>query len=416
MKTSKFQRILSALLALCLTIGLMVPVFATEELSVSDYTTFVKELKVLEGYAESYAAENGGDANELVLNFVRTGVERYNDGNWVTLAGPEKTAFVNYVAEQDTANGTTAMRLRNILISNFKLPNGDQVDFGHMFGTMNIAYLTAVASADLGGWAGDLCDLLRYSKFDTTVPAGTIEEMTAYVLENCFLVDADQAFGMDDFCGDLDAFYLNAEVKKGGKLSDLMDAYFTADLNNADRSAYFMNNRFKGLETREDVREAILEAYTSNIGLSVLEADRGLSGETDLRIACCYAFADYLFDLAGDRLEGDTGSGDEGGDEGGEEDTGNGYYSIFSSTDSNLAPGVSQSINYAYTADDKQIAFYVATVDVNRDDVSIFANYKDHNPGDGWGLSRVRDQMLAAQAFHSNPADPEKTNWRKSSI
>lgn len=395
-----------------------------EELTVEDYDTFLAELKVLEQYADEYAATSGKSAGELIVNFIRTGVERYQDGNWKVLAGEEITGFTAYVQEQDAANATTVMRLRNIVIEDFYLPNGDQTDFGHMFGTMNISYV-APKSADLAGWAGDLCDLLLFSKEYGNVPAGTVDEMAAYILENCFGVDADDAFGWDDFYGDLDAFYLINEWKgTDKKLSDIMEAYYTDDLDNADRSAYFMNNRFSGLETQEDVRAAVYNTYSTDIGLQVLEADRGLSDANELREAACYAFADYLFAQGGDRLEGDTDEptdpsepndpseptdpenpGDE--DPTDPEAPENTYYEDFSVTESYLAPGISQSIHYALTADNRQLVYYVATVDVTRDDVTVMANYRHADPSKGWGMARVQEQAEALITKHTNPADAE---------
>ena len=418
MKRIMFVRMLALVLACVICIGLIQPaaVLATEnqeqaenpqvvaeEPGVADYASFVSNLKVLEGYAEAYAPIANKTASELVINFIRTGVERYNDGNWKTLAGEEITDFTTYVEQQDAANGTTAMLLRNIIIDEFYLPNGNQTDFGHMFGTLNIAYVASQQSADLGGWAGDICDLLFYSKYEGNVPAGTVDEMAAFILENCFGVNADDAFGMDDFYGDMDAYYLNNQAKAGVKLSAAMESYFTAQMTDADRAAYFLNDRFDGLETREDVRKAIYDTYAGNVGLQVLEADRGLSDAHDLRQASCYAFADYLFNLAGDRLEG--GSGDEGEDE--EEKMDNEYYSVFSSTTSILAPGIEQTIRYATTADKKQIAYYVATVDVTRDDVTIMANYRNNDPSKGWGMQRVQDQANALLKKHTDPSDPE---------
>ena len=394
----------------------------SDELKTEDYATFLAELKQLETLAASYAAIANKDAGELMLNFLRTGVERYNDGNWKTLAGEEIVGFTNYVAQQDAANGTTVMRLRNLEL--FTIPNGQTVDFGHMFGTMNIAYIASQASADLGGWAGDICDLLYYSKNFGNVPAGTVDEMAAYIKTNCFGVNADDAFGMDDFYGDLDAIYLIAQMKAGKSLSAVAEAYFTANLTDADRAEFFLKNRFQNLYTPESVREAVLNAYTSNVGLSVLEAGRDLSGETDLRIACCYAFADYVYALAGHTLEepkdpepsdpepsdpepSDPEPSDPEPSEPSQPDGTNPYYSVFSSNTSVLAPGISQTIRYATTADGKQIVYYVATVDVTRDDVTIMANYHDADPSKGWAMQRVTDQVAALTAKHTNPEDPD---------
>ena len=396
---------------------------------VTNYADFLKYLKELEVYAEAYAATSSKykDANLLVVNFIRTGVERYLSTYWSGLAGTEITVFTEYVKAQDAANGTNAMNLRNIVIDDFVLPNGNQTDFGHMFGTMNILYYSASTdSHDISGWAGDICDLLLYSRDHGDVPDGTVDEMAAFILEKCFGVDADDAFGWDDFYGDMDAFYL-VKVWKGSDklLSSVMEEYYTETLNDSDRSAFFLNNRFKGVTTREGVRTAVYEAYTNNTAIEILEADdeRNLTDvNPDLRQAACYAFADYVFTQAGDRLEGDTDDGEDSSeptdpsepddsteptDPSEPEEIENIYYTDFSVTESFLAPGITQSIHYALSADDKQMVYYVATVDVTRDDVTIMANYNDADPSKGWAMQRVMNQAAALQAKHTNPEDTE---------
>ena len=397
MLKQKNIRLLSLLLAAILFVSVLpLSVFAAG--NVTNYADFLANFKQLEVYANEFGVQNNMDPGELVLNFVRTGVDRYQTGNWETLAGKEITAFTEYVESKDAAKGTTVMNLRNIVIRDFSLPNGNLVDFGHMFGTMNISYVaSAIQSDDLAGWAGDLCDLFYYAKFSATVPGGNVEEMASYILENCFGVDADDAFGMDDFYGDMDGYYLITEYQKGnGSFSKLMEGYFNANLGDSARAAYFLNNRFGNVKTKEDVRSAIYNTYYTNIGVQVLEADRGLSDFAELRQACCYAFADYLFSKANGLLT-DSESG------GGEADLPEkGYYTVFSSTSSILAPGITQKINYATSADGKQMVYYVATVDVTRDDVTIMANYKDNDPSKGWGMQRVEDQVAALVKNHAD--------------
>ena len=163
------KRALSLLLAVIMLVGVL-PISVFSAGSVTNYDDFMEDLVQLEAYAETYGSTNYRDPGELVLNFIRTGVERYQDDNWETLAKPEITAFTSYVEQQDAKNGTTVMDLRDIVPDAFTLPNGNQVDFGHMFGCMNISYVNA-GSADLSGWAGDLCDLLYYSsnQYDTII-------------------------------------------------------------------------------------------------------------------------------------------------------------------------------------------------------------------------------------------------------
>ncbi|MBR5286577.1 MAG: phosphodiester glycosidase family protein [Clostridia bacterium] len=393
MKRNVFKKVLSLTLAIIMLLSVSPTVYAVG--STTNYADFMTNLKVLEGYADEYASGiYGKDPGELVLNFIRTGVERYQDDNWETLAGEENTGFTSFVERKDKDLGTNAMALRDIVINDFKLPNGNKVDFGHMFGCMNISYVAA-GSADLSGWAGDICDLLQYSVEQLNriegYKEGDVEKMAAYVLEECFGVDASGAFGWDDFWGDMDAYYLVSEYKKANgevKFSALMEEYFTDDLNDTDRTVYFMNNRFGVADNKEAVRKAIYESYSTDVGIKILESKRGLSSYNALREACCYAVADYIYENAkGMLIEGNHGS----------EGPVNGYYTVFSNEHSTLAPGITQDINYAQTADGKQIVYYVATVDVNRDDVDLMVNYNNNKApvGSNIGLQRVEDQVAA---------------------
>ena len=129
---------------------------ANETLSVSSYQDFLTDLTALETYADAYVKEHSGeDAYGLIINYIRTGVERYTTSAWTTFCGPENTGFVTYVADQDKANTTSAEALRNL--QNFTLPNGNEVDFGHMFGCMDMSYHTknCVACSDDGDRFGN---------------------------------------------------------------------------------------------------------------------------------------------------------------------------------------------------------------------------------------------------------------------
>lgn len=416
MNMKLFNRWLALAMAVVMCFGLVQPV-AAQAADTSGYQAFLADLKVLEGYADAYAAANSGKVSVgLVINYIRTGVEKYTTDTWTTMAGPEETGFTAYVAEQDAANGTTASNLRDL--EEFYTPNGQFVEFEHMFGAMNMAY-TNSRNADLGSWAGDLCDLICFTKGNLT--STELEAMVAEVRQSWLGVDDEQAsgFGMQDIWGDLDAYYLMAQTKNGFSISAAMESYYTASLSDSDRAAYFLNNRFAGVLTKENVRNAIFNAYSNDLGVSMLESSEGITeADAQLREACCYAFADHLYELAEGRLDGPseetTTPSDPSSDpsqpttepaEPSEPDKemDNEFYSVFSSTSSTLAPGITQSINYAITADDKQIVYYVATVDVTRKDVTIMANYRNNDPSQGWGMQRVEDQAKALLERHSNP-------------
>ena len=396
---------------------------------ISDYATFLSCFKVLEGYAQTYAEENAGeDANALIINYIRTGVERYTSGTWEMVCGKENTAFTTYVSEQDTANNTSASALKNL--GNFTLPNGNKVDLGHVFGAMDVANyakaqgMTAAvvqARADMGSWAGDIADLMFCAenvdipdKVDTTET--DVDILAANIRTKYLGVDygtlnsVGHSFTDTDLYGDMDAFYLTTEMNRGGvALSTIIENYFTAGLTDASRASYFLTNRLGGMVTKDGIRSKVLSTYTGNTLIGALESSYSLTDlpncET-LRKACCYAFADYLFDLAGDPNGTDPVDPDPvDPDPKPEPKPDNAYYSVFSSDTTTVAPGVTQTINYALTKDDKQIVYYIATADIAREDVSIHANYHDNDPSQGWAMSRVSDQMAAAQKRHSDPSD-----------
>ena len=82
-----------------------------------------------------------------------------------------------------------------------------------------------------------------------------------------------------------------------------MENYFTDSLTDAQRADYFLQNRLGGAKTKKDIRAKVLELYTGNALLEALEASYSLTdleNHDRLQQACCYAFADYLFGLAGD--------------------------------------------------------------------------------------------------------------------
>lgn len=410
------KRILSFLLSVVVILGLVfVPASAASTIAVQagtegngpvieDYDTFLYSLALLEELAFEYIKENPGkDPLDLIIKYIRTGVDRYNSGSWGIMAGYEDVGFATFVAEmEDIINEELAAAGEELLIisglknlKNFALPNKDIADLGHMFGTMDITYHNnfSVNHADVAGWAGDLVDLLEFA--DVGGVNGTLEEMIEEVSKNYLGVTppGDQhGFNHTDISGDLDGFYITQMLQKldyePGVLTSLLGEYFTDSLSKENRADYFLRNRLNGASTRGEVRDAVYNAYISNKVVATLEGTRDFTSENldDLKKACCYAFADYLCKLAGDYVE----------------DADVSYFTVFSTETSTLAPGVKQEIKYATTIDGKQTVFYLATADLSRDDVNVYANYKDNDPTKV-GLQRVLDQANAAQQKYGDP-------------
>lgn len=384
---------------------------ALGEPEINDYEDFISNLMLLEIFANEYAMiYPGNDPLELVIKYIRTGVDRYNSGSWGIMAGYEDAAFANFIRLVENETNAEIDNVEEYLrvsalknINPFYLPSGEKVDFGHMFGTMDISYTNKGSEnhADVGGWAGDLVDLI--SSADADEVSGSVEDMVDVLKESYFLHNPQESdvFSLSDFYGDLDAYYILKTVlgqeygidpeTEMGTLTSVIMEYFTEELSVEDRAEYFLKNRLGNVGTREQVRRAVYNEYTGNKTISTLEGTREFltspENINNLRKAACYTFADYICSLAGDYIEIES----------------NPYYSEFNTEYSQLAPGITHETRYATTADGKQIVYYVATADLSNPNVTVYANYNENDPGKGWAMSRVLDQANAAQEKHSNP-------------
>ena len=77
-------------------------------------------------------------------------------------------------------------------------------------------------------------------------------------------------------------------------------------------------------------------------------------------------------------------------------------HDVFSSTESTIAPGVTQSINYAYAKDGKQMVYYVLTADISRDDVLVQTSYKDQYVDQKFGMEKLTVQMAYADQLYTD--------------
>ena len=77
-------------------------------------------------------------------------------------------------------------------------------------------------------------------------------------------------------------------------------------------------------------------------------------------------------------------------------------HDTFSTTKSTIAPGVTQSVNYAYAKDGKQMVYYVLTADINRDDVVVQTSYKDQYVDKKFDMEKLTAQMAFADKLYTD--------------
>jgi len=268
------------LLALLIVFSLLPNARAAEY----SYENMLRDLASLENYANSYHdAHSGSDSPlRLILIYIRSG--RYQSGIWNTAAGSVDMAFAAYVTQMDSQNGTYTALLKKL--GDILLPNGERTDAVHMFATMN---MIDTGFGDLGGWGGDLCSMMQ----DMASMSGSLDELTAIAAAR--LGSSEGQFGQQDLIADLDAANIMAAVNESTSLTAAVSLYFGTSYSEYRRVTGFLSNRFPDTElTVADLRSSVLSQYRTAAGVSLLEITNGVSGKTDLRKACCYAFADYL--------------------------------------------------------------------------------------------------------------------------
>ena len=261
--------------------------------SPSSFGELVSDLAPLETYARQYASAHPGDTvDALVLVYVRTANPDYDDSRWATLGGQRDPDFEAYVDDQDARNGTSAADLKRL--REVTLPNGETTDAVHMFATMSIGTPPSSAAADLGGFAGDITDLMT----DVRAVAGGPAAVQAAAAAD--FGNPNGRFSTDDLRADLDAVNLVAlrAAAPQTPYADLFAAYFSG-LTERKRVVDFLTNRFPSIpRTQADLRAAVESAYTSNTYISFLEYNRGLTDLTDQRNAAITVFAGYLAQVA----------------------------------------------------------------------------------------------------------------------
>ena len=343
---------------------------------VSDYETFLTDLRLLEQIADLYVTENPGeDPAALVLNYIRCGIASYTTTAWAIMAGNENTDFTAYVTAYEDAYNTTVTDPEKLIsvvsirqLKQFSAPSDPSfaLEFTHMFGTMDITGHNpgSVDHADVAGWAGDLVDLLDLVDGKSDVKnQETVEEMVSAIFAGDYIAGSIESFGRQDMYGDLDAYYIMEELAGQeyypGLLADILEGYFVEGLTDEDRAEYFLENRMDGITNRARLRAAIYAAYVGNRVNTTLEGTRTFVSDSeklyDLRMAVCYAFADYLWQLAGDYVA----------------DSGNDAFTVDSGESVTLAPGIVRLTGSATAADGGKLGYYVTTADLSGGEVRI---------------------------------------------
>ena len=190
------------------------------------------------------------------------------------------------------------------------MPNGESIDFVHMFAVMNGIERGESYTSDaahLVGWGGDTEQLLE----DIMKETGDLEYLMNVAKENYFRVKG--GFDEADLVSDLDGAILLHNKNDDNNFADLIKKYYNSN-EYKDRVKKFVELTFPGLVNivdKQTFRDEIFKIYSSNMFIKILECKAGLRDEglfkcyspTDIKDqyvenqkAAAYVVSDYFFE------------------------------------------------------------------------------------------------------------------------
>lgn len=244
---------------LLLLLGLVSAIFfwAAPRAAAEEYDETLDRLDRLQQLATDYAADSEDDPILLTLSYTRTG--DYNTAMWQLTAGARDTEFDSYVEEHDA--DLSALQGMNTVT----LPNGQQIDFGHLLASMNLVYNGLPIT---GSWGGDCMQLAQAYAGQASDAAGYAD-----LMRDTFAIDDDGStskFGDQDLRADLDSVVVGSQLTKDSNIADALRSYYT-DLTDYDRAYQFISLSFGTVDTKSDAfGDTVYESMLADSGMQLL--------------------------------------------------------------------------------------------------------------------------------------------------
>lgn len=244
---------------LLLLLGLVSAIFfwAAPRAAAEEYDETLDRLDRLQQLATDYAADSEDDPILLTLSYTRTG--DYNTAMWQLTAGARDTEFDSYVEEHDA--DLSALQGMNTVT----LPNGQQIDFGHLLASMNLVYNGLPIT---GSWGGDCMQLAQAYAGQASDAAGYAD-----LMRDTFAIDDDGStskFGDQDLRADLDSVVVGSQLTKDSNIADALRSYYT-DPTDYDRAYQFISLSFGTVDTKSDAfGDTVYESMLADSGMQLL--------------------------------------------------------------------------------------------------------------------------------------------------
>ena len=270
---NRMPRLLALLVVLLAVFcGAALPVHA------DDYDTTIDRLSRLQALAREFSASQSDTPDPIELTLAYTRVGSYNTTIWQLIAGTRDPEFEAYVNSSDP----DVAALQDV--TTVTLPNGENVDFGHLLASLNLVYNGLPIT---GSWGGDCQELAQQYYGQASDAAGYAEAMRA-----TFNIDDDgtlSKFGDQDLHADLDSVVVGSQVTKDTDLAEALRSYY-ANLTDYDRASRFISLSFGTVDTADaSFGDAVYNALLEDSGMQLLLYMNGMWSSDGWKIKDDYA-------------------------------------------------------------------------------------------------------------------------------
>ena len=270
---NRMPRLLAMLVVLLAVFcGAALPVHA------DDYDTTIDRLSRLQALAREFSASQSDTPDPIELTLAYTRVGSYNTTIWQLIAGTRDPEFEAYVNSSDP----DVAALQDV--TTVALPNGENVDFGHLLASLNLVYNGLPIT---GSWGGDCQELAQQYYGQASDAAGYAEAMRA-----TFNIDDDgtlSKFGDQDLHADLDSVVVGSQVTKDTDLAEALRSYY-ANLTDYDRASRFISLSFGTVDTSDaSFGDAVYNALLEDSGMQLLLYMNGMWSSDGWKIKDDYA-------------------------------------------------------------------------------------------------------------------------------
>lgn len=251
------------------------------------YLDTLAKISELEYMAELYKKQYGNalSSKSMTLAYIRS--TKYNSLQWNFLAGTNLTTFDNFVNNTSKTLDLSTLKSLDYL----EKTSDEKIDFVHMMATLNMFTTSSFTiNSDLGGWGGDLVQLINEIKNAT----GSVNDLNNLAVSK--LASTSSSFNINDVLADLDVVSIYSILKtENCSIAKAIDTYYNQTPLN--RKQLFKTKVFGTASTIEELAPIIKSRIVGNQLIKILMNNYEIEYSTthsDHLDACCFAFARYL--------------------------------------------------------------------------------------------------------------------------